>query len=53
MSTPSGSFCNPRFSNSTLILRATFSARPISGDMAPRNSGIPARERSPSQGQLS
>jgi len=38
---PSGSLCNPRFSSSTFILRATFSARPISGDMAPRSSGIP------------
>ena len=32
---------------------ATSSARPISGDIAPRISGMPARDRSPSQSQLS
>ena len=35
-----------------LILRATSSERPISGVMAPRISGMPARERSPSQSQF-
>jgi len=35
-----------------LIFFATFSARPISGDMAPRSIEMPARERSPSQGQF-
>ena len=34
------------------ILRATFSARPISGAMAPRRVEMPARDRpSPNQGQ--
>ena len=50
-SMPTGSFIKPRISSSTLIFIATFSARPISGDIAPRSSEIPGRERSPSQGQ--
>jgi hypothetical protein len=51
-STPTGAFSRPRASSSTRILRATSSARPISGVIAPRSSAMPARDRSPSQGQL-
>ena len=43
--------CRPRDSSSMRILRATSSERPISGVIAPRISGMPARERSPSQSQ--
>ena len=52
MSTPSGSCAGRAFPVRSRIFLATSSARPISGDMAPRSSGIPARERSPSQGQM-
>ena len=50
-STPTGSPSSPRCSSSTLIFFATFSARPDSGDIAPRMVEMPARERpSPSHG---
>ena len=49
-----GSLCRPRFSSSIRIFLATSSARPISGrHRAAHQSEMPARERSPSQGQLS
>ena len=46
-SMPTGSLCRPRISSSILIFLATSSARPISGDIAPRSSEMPGRERSP------
>ena len=44
-STPTGSPSRPRCSSSTRIFAATSSARPDSGDIAPRIVEMPARER--------
>ena len=44
-STPTGSASRPRCSSSTRIFSATSSARPDSGDIAPRIVEMPARER--------
>ena len=50
-SIPTGSDSRPRCSSSTRIFSATSSARPDSGDMAPRMVEIPERLRpSPSHG---
>ncbi len=51
MSSPTGAFESPRASSSALIFRATSCGRPASGTIAPRKPVMPARERSPSQGQ--
>ncbi len=50
-STPSGSPRRPRASSSRRTFSATSSARPLSGDIAPRIVEMPAGERPSSQGQ--
>jgi hypothetical protein len=53
-STPTGSPSRPRSSSSARIFRATLSARPERGDIAPRSVEMPARDASsPSHGQYS
>ena len=52
-STPTGSPARPWRSSSRCTLAATSSARPLSGDIAPRMVEMPAGVRSSSHGQYS